>query len=166
MRGVRPALALAVALSALSCAEAVPPPVTVSGTAAALTALAGEWRGEYWSAQSGRSGTIRFTLAGDPAGGASGEVVMMPAAHRATRDGGQPQPVARPLAIRFVAVDERDIRGNLEPYEDPDCGCMLSTFFRGDLRGDTIRGDFTTRGENGHPTQTGSWRVRRDRAGG
>src|SRR6266496_4333197 len=54
-------------------------PVPVIGPAGDVAALAGEWAGDYSSAESGRSGSISFTLraAGDSA---FGDVVMVPAA--------------------------------------------------------------------------------------
>src|SRR5436190_12615057 len=54
-------------------------PVPLVGASADVTALTGEWAGDYSSAESGRSGSISFTLraAGDSA---FGDVVMIPSA--------------------------------------------------------------------------------------
>jgi hypothetical protein len=135
--------------------------VAVSGSAGALRELAGEWRGEYWSADSGRSGTIRFTLSAQADGSATGEVTMV-AEPRGRRDPSvQAPPVVDALPIRFVAASDGWVRGALEPYDDPVCGCSLSTTFIGEWRSARISGEFTSRGGAGHPTQTGRWRVRR-----
>jgi hypothetical protein len=132
--------------------------VAVSGSAGVLRELAGEWRGEYWSAQSRRSGTIRFTLSAQADGSATGEVTMV-AEPRGSRD--PALPVVEALPIRFVAASDGWVRGALEPYDDPVCGCSLSTTFIGEWRGERISGEFTSRGGDGHPTRSGRWRVRR-----
>jgi len=150
------AVAAVLALLALGCAEAPAPQVAVRGSA--QRELAGEWRGEYWSAGSGRSGTIRFTLSAQTDGFASGEVTMV--AEPRGRSAPAP-PVVEALPIRFVAASDGWVRGSLEPYDDPVCGCSLSTTFIGEWLGERISGEFTSRGGAGHPTQTGRWRVRR-----
>src|SRR5213596_4144595 len=52
-------------------------PVPLVGASSDVTALTGEWAGDYSSAESGRNGSISFTLraAGDSA---FGDVVMVP----------------------------------------------------------------------------------------
>src|SRR2546430_1224221 len=67
-------LVLAVVAAACSSAR---PPVPMVGQARDVAALAGDWVGEYSSAESGRSGSISFTLRaqGDSA---VGDVVMIP----------------------------------------------------------------------------------------
>src|SRR3954471_8486428 len=54
-------------------------PVPLTGSTADVSALTGEWAGDYSSSESGRSGSISFTLrsAGDTA---FGDVVMVPTA--------------------------------------------------------------------------------------
>src|SRR5881394_3067730 len=54
------------------------PPVPLVGRAADIAALAGEWVGEYSSNESGRSGSISFTLRA-ASDSAFGDVVMIPA---------------------------------------------------------------------------------------
>src|SRR6058998_11524 len=63
---------------ALAACAASQSPVPVIGPAGDVAALAGEWAGEYSSVESGRSGSISFTLraAGDSA---VGDVIMIPA---------------------------------------------------------------------------------------
>src|SRR5438552_2534469 len=64
---------------ALSACAASRSPVPLVGTSTDVGALTGEWAGEYSSSESGRSGSISFTLraAGDSA---FGDVVMIPRA--------------------------------------------------------------------------------------
>ena len=67
--------------------------------------------------------------------------------------------VAREL-IRFVRFEDGMVRGTLEPYEDPDCGCAVYTTFEGTMGTDTIEGTFTSR--PGHGSQyKGTWYVMR-----
>jgi hypothetical protein len=152
-----------------ACATAPPPPpLAVTAAPEALESLAGEWRGEYWSAATGRRGTIRFTLEADT-GAAWGDVWMLPAVHSmaageggAVRGGG-----AQPLQIRFVRVAAGGaLSGTIEPYRDPGCDCLLSSTFTGDVVGDRIDGTFPTSGGPTHPIATGKWEARRVAAGG
>ena len=73
-----PALATLLMLALTACGAARAP-VPLVGASADVGALTGEWAGEYSSAESGRSGSISFTLraAGDSA---FGDVVMIPRA--------------------------------------------------------------------------------------
>jgi len=159
--------ALALATLAMACSarqEAVP----VVGTASDLEPLAGEWVGEYSSVESGRSGSITFTLAasGDTA---HGDVVMIP------RGANQPLRPAEPgdpdvvgarsvpevLTIKFVRVTGNRVSGSLVPYRDPDCGCPLSTTFEGSLKGDVIEGTFESRHGQTNAVLRGRWKVTR-----
>src|SRR5213596_221876 len=71
-----PIVLLPLALSACGASRS---PVPLVGGSTDISALTGEWAGEYSSAESGRSGSISFTLraAGDSA---FGDVVMIPRA--------------------------------------------------------------------------------------
>src|SRR5881409_4128022 len=89
-------------------------PVPMIGSARDVGALTGEWAGDYSSAESGRSGSISFTLraAGDSA---FGDVVMIPSAwgrplipyrqENAPGAGANQQPASTVLTIRFVRVE-------------------------------------------------------------
>ncbi len=148
-------LMLALTLSACGASRS---PVPLVGAASDVSALTGEWAGDYSSAESGRSGSISFTLraAGDSA---FGDVVMIPTAWGRPlmpyREGntagavGNQQPTSTVLTIRFVRV---------EP--DPQTGARLLTTFSGELSGKTITGTYTTRLPSGD-TQTGRWTVQR-----
>src|SRR6266568_4710460 len=112
-------------------------PVPVVGAATDVSALAGEWVGDYSSVESGRSGSITFTLR-SATDSAFGDVIM----------------------IRCVRVEQGRVSGTLDPYADPRTGERLLTTFRGELKGNTIAGTYTTRLPSGD-TQTGRWSVQR-----
>ena len=144
-------------------------PVPLVGASADVAALTGEWAGDYSSAESGRSGSISFTLraAGDSA---FGDVVMIPSAwgrplvpyrqENAAATGTNQQPASTVLTIRFVRVEHGHVSGTLDPYADPQTGSRLLTTFSGELNGKTITGTYTTRLPSGD-TQTGRWTVQR-----
>ncbi|HSJ15441.1 MAG TPA: hypothetical protein VK939_13550 [Longimicrobiales bacterium] len=132
-----------------------------------VSRLTGEWRGQYTSDESGRAGSIAFRLeAGRDT--ARGDVLMFvpraPNEAPSFQPAGQPAPLppdARPLRIRFVQVDADRVRGRLDPYPDPACGCMVETIFEGRLQGDVITGTFTTRHLERDRVQRGRWHVHR-----
>lgn len=141
-------------------------PVPVVGHAADISKLAGEWIGEYSSVETGRSGSITFSLkAGSDT--AVGDVVMTPrfaAAGPAVPTGqAVPSQVVSPaIDIKFVRVTGGQVSGALAPYTDPTCNCPLHTTFVGRLVGDTLSGTYTSRHENASDTQQGRWRVVRE----
>ena len=155
---------LVLALSACGASRA---PVPLVGASSDVGALTGEWAGDYSSAQSGRSGSISFTLraAGDSA---FGDVVMIPTAwgrplapwREQNAAGGNQAPASTVLSIRFVRVEHGHVSGTLDPYADPQTGARLLTTFTGELNGKTIAGSYTTRLPSGD-TQTGQWSVQR-----
>src|SRR2546422_859006 len=155
---------LMLALTARGDARA---PVPLVGGSADIGALTGEWAGDYSSAESGRSGSITFTLraAGDTA---FGDVVMVPRGwgralvpwnQPSVAGSGQAQ-ASTVLTIRFVRVERGHVSGTLDPYADPQTGERLLTAFTGDLNGNTITGTYTTRLPSGE-TQSGRWSVQR-----
>jgi hypothetical protein len=158
---------VAIAFALVAC-RYQPTPVTVQGAEADVSTIAGEWVGEYSSAQSGRSGGITFSVqAGQDS--AYGDVSMTPQLNQTLRaaDHGTPahdRHVSSPalLRITFVRVRGGIVEGSLEPYIAPDCNCTVSTVFRGTLQGNEIKGDFVTRGEGGL-LQSGTWSVKRTR---
>jgi hypothetical protein len=115
-----------------------------------LNPLVGEWRGDYNSGTTGRTGTIAFTLrAGE--GAASGNVVMIPRADSLLTDeerealSNTASPAKAVLKIHFVRKEGGSVSGTLDPYRDPDCGCAVTTTFQGVFRDSrTIEGTFTT----------------------
>jgi hypothetical protein len=142
------------------------PSVPLVGRSADVAALAGEWTGEYSSVESGRSGSISFTLRA-AADSAFGDVVMIPVGWGrplAPWRGETPTPAQRPttevLTINFVRVEQGRVNGTLAPYADPQTGARLLTTFTGQLSGNTISGTYTTRLPSG-AAQTGRWSVQR-----
>jgi hypothetical protein len=159
---IRTAALLAAAGLHGACAQAPEPAVPVAGEAADLAALAGEWSGSYSSAATGRSGLIHFRLTAED-GFAQGEVTMIPAGSLPRLEAANRAPQAAPeqLVIHFVAVAGDLVSGTIEPYRDPDCGCILSTTFQGRVRGDVIDGTFVSYGGRANLPQRGEWRVER-----
>ena len=134
-------------------------PIPVIG---AIEQLRGEWRGEYWSAQSGRSGTITFDLQ-TTSDTARGDVMMIPAdpVARMPDPGGIPELSSRPqpLTISFVQCSDGGVSGRLDPYRDPVCGCLLLTTFSGRITADTIQGTFVTVHQDMGRKVEGQWRA-------
>jgi hypothetical protein len=145
-----------------------PTPVPLAGSRTSIMALAGTWNGVYHGTESGRSGSISFTIqvSGDSAFGdvlmetPPGAPVIQPAddprIHRMHARG------PHLLAVRFVDIVGGEVQGELEPYVAPDCDCTVVTTFNGYVRADTVRGTFVTRGQL-IAAQTGVWAVTRSR---
>jgi hypothetical protein len=155
---------IAVMLPLLLAACAAPPgtPVPVRGDA---EMLAGHWSGEYTSNETGRSGSILFTLkVGSDT--ATGDVLMIPnwpgpysiSQYIPPEDYVSPTP--EPLRIQLVRVFGHQVAGQLTPYKDPDCGCVVTTIFSGRLEGNKLEGVFHSYHPDGRTT-TGEWRVQR-----
>jgi hypothetical protein len=141
-----------------------PTPVVLQGTPADIAALHGEWVGEYSSPESGRSGSIVFTVvAGTDT--AHGDVVMTTSRGQAivAADASSPEHArhsASPtiLRIRFVRVFGGMVEGEMEAYIAPDCQCVVQTVFQGTVTQNMIEGDYVTRSESGL-RQQGRWTV-------
>jgi hypothetical protein len=162
MRSARTILPLGAAALAAACAT-TPASVPLRGEAAELSSLEGEWRGEYSSGATGRSGIIVFQLtAGEET--AKGEVWMTPKRNR-PEPGSYVDPLgmddSQILTIRFVAVEDGFVTGSIDPYTDPETGGVLLTIFRGRLEGDVIEGSFVTEVEASGDQATGHWKVQR-----
>lgn len=163
---LRPA-SLAAAMLVVAACAANQAPVPVVGHADDLASLAGEWSGEYSSSESGRSGSISFTLR-SATDSAFGEVVMIPAGwgrplapwRGETTPSAVQRPMSEVLTINFVRVEAGRVNGTLAPYADPQTGARLLTTFAGQLSGNTITGTYTTRLASGE-TQAGRWTVQR-----
>jgi len=117
----------------------------VKGNDNELVRLAGEWKGDYKSNETGRSGPVTFSLqVGQHT--AEGEILMSG---------------TTPLKIEFVQVKSGQVRGTIGPHPDPGCSCQVETSFLGTLAGDTLSGTFETKlGATGQ-VQTGAWTVTR-----
>ena len=158
------------AMAALGCryrAEVVP----IWGDPGGLLSLAGEWTGDYSSADSHRRGTIIFSITarGDSA---FGEVLMVSDAEDVS-----PRPAdlleshsrhatsAEILNIQFVRVADGRIRGELESYIAPDCECPVTAVSTGTVDADAVSGVYRTTTDWGG-RQGGIWRAVRTRRAG
>lgn len=138
-------------------------PVPVAGD---LSRLGGEWDGSYSSVETGRSGSIVFQLiAGTDS--AYGDVLMAPMAGRGMSPPQDPRrpaaavPAPHALRIAFVRSNGELVAGTLEPYPDPVTGELLHTRFEGRLRGDVIKGSYSTLATTSGRLVTGEWSVKR-----
>lgn len=155
------ALAVAgVAASAVGCASR-PPEIELTSSDFDLSPLVGEWRGDYSNPETGRTGTIAFTLrAGESS--ASGNVVMIPSSADSSLSSAAAVALSV-IKINFVRKEGRKVIGTLDPYREPDCGCQATANFEGsftDAR--TIEGTFITiPTQPGHNVTRGRWKVTR-----
>jgi hypothetical protein len=167
MKSLAHLFAAAGAVSLMACASH-PPGTEVSSSDFDLNPLVGEWRGSSTNAQTGRTGTIAFTLrAGESA--ASGNIVLIP------RPDSLLTPAERELVenvgsaarsvlkINFIRKEGGNLSGTLEPYRDPDCACPVTTTFQGSFRdARTIEGTFSTvPSQPGGGVTGGTWKVTR-----
>jgi hypothetical protein len=84
--------------------------------------------------------------------------------HNRTDDRAIPHAHPELLAISFVRVSGNSVRGTLEPYRDPVCGCRVQTVFDGRLNGDVITGTYETFHVDTQDRRDGTWTVRRSAA--
>jgi hypothetical protein len=142
-------------------------PVDLYGDKVDLNLLEGEWNGDYFSKDSGRSGTIAFTLTAE-GNEAVGDVLMVPGSSREPyhpvgfREKAEVDPLfPELLTIKFVEIMDGKVRGELTPYWDPEMQRRLNTTFEGVLKGDTIEGTFESRIEQSPIYFYGQWKVYR-----
>jgi hypothetical protein len=155
------------ALAFAGCASRQPPEIELTSSDFDLNPLVGEWRGNYSSAETGREGTIAFTLRAAESA-ASGNVVMLPRrdssfeANHAPIDPSIPN-TREVLTIHFVRKEGSNVVGTLDPYLDPACACQVTTTFQGAFRDrSTIEGIYTTVPSiAGRKVTSGNWRVTR-----
>lgn len=158
------AAAALAAVTASGCSQ-TPGPVPISGSPADLSALEGEWVGEYHAlGESGRSGTILFRLEAG-ADTARGDVLMHIAGRETaeilpfTGDPWRNVPDDRILTVGFVRAAGGTVFGRLDPYHDPVCGCEMNTTFTGHIKGNLIEGTYISEHINGGDRAEGLWRV-------
>jgi hypothetical protein len=140
-------------------------PVNLYGKKVDLELLEGEWKGDYFSKDTGRSGTIEFTLTTEK-NKAFGDVLMIPRGSREPyhpigfRDKAEIDPqFPELLTIHFVEVMGGKVRGELTPYWDPEMQRRMYTAFEGVLKGDTIEGTFESSIEQSPIYFYGQWKV-------
>lgn len=139
-------------------------PIPVEGD---VQILVGEWTGEYASPQTGRVGSISFTLAAG-ADTASGDILMVPTNAGPPESLDQRDPNYRPprlLRVSFVRCEGRQVTGWIDPYPDPDTGEMVRTTFDGTVENGTITGSFTSYVDHAGRRITGTWKVKRKKVG-
>jgi hypothetical protein len=142
-------------------------PVAFEAPRAEWERLAGDWRGQYTIGRE-RHGLIEFRLKALERE-ASGDVLMIadrfgwPMTGMPPRDGfaHQPPPSPQLLTIRFVGALGGEIRGNMDPYWDPDRNCRAWASFLGSVDGDVIAGSFISVCDDGARVLSGRWRVER-----
>jgi hypothetical protein len=158
----------AAAAALLAGCASNPPGTKVSASDFDLNPLVGEWRGSSNNPQTGRTGTIAFTLrAGESA--ASGNVVLIPrpdslltpAEREMVANVGNPGRSV--LKITFIRKEGGNLSGTLDPYRDPDCACTVITTFQGSFKdASTIEGTFSTvPSQAGGNVTGGTWRMTR-----
>jgi hypothetical protein len=162
-------VATAVVLAAtLACASrrAARLGTEVSASNLDVSPLVGRWSGESVNAQTGRTGTIAFTLEAREER-ASGEIVLRPSvggdsAHVIDGAGVAAPSTRQVLRIDFVRLEGNNVVGRIEPYVNAACNCRVSSTFRGVLQGNTIEGTFEAVGTDDPSLRfTGSWKVTR-----
>jgi len=152
-------------LAIVGCASR-PPEIELTSNDFDLNPLVGEWQGNYSSNETGRNGTIAFTLRAAELA-ASGNVVMLPradssfAANHAPVDPSIPN-TREVLTIHFVRKEGSNVVGTLDPYLDPQCACQVTTTFQGAFRDrSTIEGTYRTVPASGGRVTGGTWKVTR-----
>lgn len=170
MTTLKPLRTLLGAVVLAGCAYNPPPIPVIAPEKQDLMSLEGDWMGEFEALSDERAGTIAFKL-GAGRDTAYGEVVMIPRNHAAQRMAsdipGTTRPGAMPvlpvgLAVSFVRVRRGYLAGELEPYVDPDIGCLVRTTFTGSFRdAATLAGEYLTQDENGYVLHRGKWLVKK-----
>ena len=160
-------VAVAGATLAIAGCAARQPEIELTSSDFDLNPLVGEWRGDYSSTETGRNGTIAFTLRAAELA-ASGNVVMLPRADSSFGANHAPVDPSIPntrevLTIHFVRKEGSNVVGTLDPYRDPECACQVTTTFQGAFRDrSTIEGIYTTTPATaGGRVTSGKWKVTR-----
>jgi hypothetical protein len=160
-------LVAALAAASVACASK-PVGVGVSSSDFDLAPLVGVWRGTYTNPQTGRTGTIAFTLrAGESF--ASGNVVMIPKPDSLLTPeerellSDMPSGGRSVLKFQFLRKEGTNLTGTLVPYRSPDCDCITNTTFLGVFKDErTIEGTFTNvPSKAGSTITSGTWKVTR-----
>ena len=160
---IRQLLILPAALLLTACATAGTP-IPVRGD---VQPLVGHWEGEYSSSETGRVGSIVFTLeAGRDT--ASGDILMIPSnpdvPTEAVRTTDPARRAPQVLRVSFVRCEDDEVSGWLDPYPDPDTGEKVFTTFEGFLKGDRLEGTFVSYTELSGRRSTGKWSAIRKKA--
>lgn len=170
MKRITQFLTVAAAFAFLACGPRRYAPIEVTADDSDLAPLTGGWAGEYRSEDTGRSGSITFTLQPGEAS-ASGDVLMVPKKPTPTLVPLDKQVVGVPalgtvrevLTIHFVRKEGDQVIGMLDPYQDPECYCRVLTTFKGVFKDSgTIEGTFSTQATDAITMHAGGqWKVKR-----
>jgi hypothetical protein len=161
--------AVALTTALLGCAKQQQSGFDVSSRNFDVSPLVGEWAGEFSSAETGRHGTITFTVQPRESTG-SGEVTLLPDRIAGDAPSAAQQPAAGNAVaagglvfkISLMRIDGDTVVGRIEPYLDPLCNCQIASTFKGLLQGRTIAGRYSSVGvEDGLERFHGSWTVTR-----
>jgi hypothetical protein len=153
---------MALGVAALAACTAQPSRFQLLGTRDDRSRLSGEWLGEFESSSAGRNGSISVRL--EPGRDSASGDVYVDVVHAGEQAGYHDQRVYTRIAtaamrIGYVRVRPWTVEGALEPFHDPDCVCLVTTRFRGVVRGDSITGEYVSRG--GWRVREGVWRMGR-----
>jgi hypothetical protein len=167
MQRVKLILAVVISTSVLACTPK-PPSTEITSSDFDLQPLVGVWRGDFSSAQTGRTGIVAFTLrAGESS--AKGNVVMiarpdslLTAEEREMLDNGT-LAGRSVVPITFIRKQGGNMSGVLDPYRAPDCECTVTTTFEGTFTdSNNITGTYTTvPSKAGASVTGGTWKVTR-----
>lgn len=164
MTRLPPMLALAAGLVAGCAGPQTPIPVRGD-----VEPLVGRWEGEYSSRETGRVGSIVFTLR-PGRDTATGDVLMIPSEAQVPsplpRETETMRRHAQVLHVSFVRCEGQSVTGWIEPYPDPDTGERVYTTFDGVLRADRIEGTFTSELQLSGRRTAGTWKVKRTKVDG
>jgi hypothetical protein len=155
-------------LVALSCTL---PDFRIEGSGEDFARFSGRWEGIYSSDESGRAGTVVFSVSKDGSQ-SRGEIIMIPRGWgkplgaNDERPAGERPDLLHALRFRLMRLEGDRVTGILEPYRDPDCGCDLETSFEGKLTHDVIAGTYRSRALEGKETtgeevMAGVWKVKK-----
>ncbi|HET7470345.1 MAG TPA: hypothetical protein VFJ81_11760 [Gemmatimonadales bacterium] len=169
---VGPLVVLA-ALALVGCSRQPDPetatPIRVEGRATDRRVLEGSWSGEFRNERTGRTGTIRFSLA--PGRDTAYARVVLPGAapaptcgdalSQATSSGEGSEELL--LRLTWLGVEAGSVGGWLAPYHDPEAGCVMDIWFEGSAWKNRIEGAYFARPADGTSLRIGSWELRRER---
>lgn len=161
-------LALGMASSLMVACAMNPPPVPVSADPPGQALVIGEWAGEYYTPGVAHSGSILLRFEDHDSTGfvCHGDVVLVTRAaqqpYRMDEEGfRQPEDPVRVLAIESVDVKGDVVTGVMVPYQDPETGETLSTWFEGRVSGNRITGTLVTIHGRSGVRETGTWTAER-----